>query len=251
MINTKVDPYQYLKSGNESFLMTVGSSSKKYSIPGRKPVLFRPELSWVKRHQLGAIPHVKSRAKKLEQKTIDRGKVIYTNDFQPDRMLYPRAYEIDIRSAYWQTAKILELTSNEIYEKYYGKKGGWKLARNMAIGSLNSTKNKYYCEPGVEIDQWIERIEAPAPKVYRAVCGRVSDFLSLISDLIDIESIFLWVDQIYTTEKPDIEKINRVGKEWGYELKYLPVKVSCLKNKFIVFSMDGKREFMRTKKKNK
>lgn len=249
VLHSRIDPYKVLKSGRESFLMKVSSTSRLYDIAGKK-ILYRPEFSKVKPYQMGAISHVKSRGAKAEPFAQKRGDPVYIRDFQPDKIAYPKAWEIDISSAYWQTANIYGIIEKEIYEKYEGKKGGWKLARNMAIGTLNSTKHVYYCEPGGS-DSYIEMLPAPAPKVYRKICGRVGDFLSELAGGLDIESIFFWVDQIYTTEKPDFERVKKLGDKWGYKLKFEPVKVSCYTKKFSVFSeITGKRVFYRKKRIN-
>lgn len=246
VLQTKMDPYQALKGGQESFLMKVSSTSRLYDIAGKK-ILYRPEFSKVKPYQMGAISHIKSRGAKAEQFAEKRGDPVYIRDFQPAKIAYPKAWEIDIASAYWETANIYGLIEKAIYEKYEGKKGGWKLARNMAIGTLNSTKHVYYCEPGGD-DTYLEMLPAPAPKVYRKICGRVGDFLTELAGCLDIESIFFWVDQIYTTEKPDFAKLKNMSKKWGYKLKFNPVKVGCYRNKFSVFSeTTGRRVFYRKK----
>jgi len=142
-IYTSEDPTKYLKKNQKrSFSLSAANTSSKFIIQNGNRVdtiIYMPRLKRIQLYHLGVISHVRARAKRQEpdQKIIDAFRYGDTFSFRSDEWVW-KGYEIDIVSAYWREARIRELCSEEMFQKFLSGKGR-KIARNMSIGALHST----------------------------------------------------------------------------------------------------------------
>jgi hypothetical protein len=247
-VYTSTNPRDFLKrSLNKKFTLSACPTSSKYKIvtQNNEPhqIIYMPRLKQVKKRNLGVMSHVKSRAKKLEKdQEVTKG-FKYGDTFNhPDDYIF-RGYEIDVKRAYWQEAFKRGLCSLEMFDKFsHGKDR--KLARNMSIGALYSTKSLFDMYPNSmnKQDEETGIIEPFAPNIYKSICNNVVMMLAEIGANCKTP-LFYWVDQIYVSGSIKKRLIRNLAKSYGHEVTITPVVITRVSGKFFVNSHEGLREF--------
>ncbi len=132
---------------------------------------------------------------------------------------YDSLMEVDIDEAYWKTARLLEIISQDIYEE--GQKGTIeKKTRLTALGSLAKKTTIYrlkgkvlVAEPEVESDPLLENL-------WFTICKRIGDVMYEVSQEIGDDYIFFWVDGIYMKANPESVQIAiDIFNAHGYDTK--------------------------------
>lgn len=146
---------------------------------------------------------------------------------------------IDISSAYWETAWKLGLLREETYlagnepaqyEERTGKKGTYKVVvggmtkqvRLAAIGSL-AKKVLTYTYDG--INQPVKEIkhQEHTEILWDAICCHVGDLLVKVAKACGPDFIFFWVDGIYI-KRSSAKVVEKMFKQAGYQYKINPLK---------------------------
>jgi hypothetical protein len=145
---------------------------------------------------------------------------------------------LDIKNAYWQTALLMGVISEEIFNSGTSID---KITRLASLGSLAKKKEVYSFDG--ETYKLVEIIRSyETENIWFAICSRVSDIMqNMVSDLGD-DFLFYWVDGIYfkRTEE-NIKKVTEFLHSCAYDLKEEQVsKVEFLKDHFNVYSTTGK-----------
>jgi hypothetical protein len=194
-----------------------------------------------------AISNVKKNAIIYENfnKPDTKKRVDYVGIFG-DKNIYKNVVELDLRQAYWQTCYLMGLCDKKVYDIFANKSGQYKLARNMAVGSLYSEKNVFECTP--DRDEFSYKINRPAPGTYLEVCSRVDLLMKKLYSELNDEFIFYWVDAIFVINKNNV--INRsieIANNWGYELAIKkPCHILQTDKLLNVYNDEGKRTFTKS-----
>tara|TARA_R110000751_G_scaffold92475_2_gene180974 strand:- start:2070 stop:2984 length:915 start_codon:yes stop_codon:yes gene_type:complete len=132
-------------------------------------------------------------------------------------------FEIDIDEAYWKTAHLLGIISDEIYLR--GQKGNIsKQARLTALGSL-AKKIYYYKFKGEQLEKVSTKTDPLLQNLWFTICKRVSDVMNDCIRELGKEFIFYWVDGIYVQGKAENLVIaENIFTEYGYNVKFKKVK---------------------------
>lgn len=216
------------KVENRCFVAEVKSTSTTYITGDGQRLIWMPNIKKIRKHNLGVISHVKSRAKNRELDYDDIGSFDFAGVFDiPTHEHIWKGFEIDVVAAYWNEARKRGLCSEEMFQKYLTGKDR-KIARNMSIGSLNSKKHIYeffpYSLGGEENDYKIGVTEKIAPKIYRAICNEIVTMLAEIGANCK-KPVFYWVDQIYVQGKINKKLLSNIAKDYGHTLTFKPVTV--------------------------
>ena len=251
-VYTQSDPLDYLrmKYGEKGFEGRFCPSSSRYRIKptGGKQIdlTYMPVLNKIGQSQLGVIMHVKAMARRIENYIPPTDPFFYSGEWENrlDTDII-HAVEIDIKEAYWRSAYLNNAVSEEMYSRYSNQKGDKKLARNAAIGLLNSKKKVVLLSQEPEDDELIRSIEPHAPNVYRKICHDVCNVIRALSEETP-EPIFYWVDQVYVSPGVNEKRIVDAVRELGHEVTFKKAIVTRNKTNFIVKTDEGFRSFPRT-----
>lgn len=156
---------------------------------------------------------------------------------------YENVANIDITGAYWQTAYMLGLLPEHLYQKGLepavyedhtymknGKEitkrkvvsGTRKQVRLAAIGSL-AKKKKVYTYDGVN-ERQVEVIRSEKTEVlWDVICNKVGQCLVDVARACGDDFIFFWVDGVYVNKRAT-KKVIALFKKWGYESKVNQLK---------------------------
>lgn len=144
---------------------------------------------------------------------------------------------IDIKNAYWQTALLMGIIDNEIYNEGLKKD---KITRLASLGSLAKRKD-YYSFDGVRYKH-IDTVRSfETENLWFAICKRVSDVMQDLVKLLGDDFIFYWVDGMYFVNTPENrEKVSNYLNSCSYEHKPEDVsKIEFFKDHFLVHSAQG------------
>jgi hypothetical protein len=132
---------------------------------------------------------------------------------------------IDIKRCYWNTAHILGIINDKIYE--YGMKGGtsWKDARNIAIGSLGAFVTERNYKDGLLVKKTDYR--RPLNVVRLDIIDHVWKIANEIIQLIQNGFCMYLTDCFFVTEKC-ATKVEKLIAKYGYESKTEPVTFTQL-----------------------
>lgn len=137
---------------------------------------------------------------------------------QKEGKVFDNVVEIDLDEAYWQTARILGIISEELYQQ--GKKGTiGKQARMTALGTLAKKSRVFKYKDGkgnleVVSDPLLENL-------WFTICKRISDVMQKAVKALGKDFIFYWVDGIYLVNTPEnVKKVEQIFHESGYSTKY-------------------------------
>ncbi len=123
---------------------------------------------------------------------------------------------IDINNAYWQTALLLGLIDQKMYEEGLIKD---KLVRLTALGSLAKKKDIYKFNG--EDYEYVDTIRSTQTEnLWFAICYTVAQAMQEVSKSLGDDFIFYWVDGIYfvNTEENKL-KVRQAFDRLGYEYK--------------------------------
>ncbi len=135
---------------------------------------------------------------------------------------------IDISSAYWETANAMGLFSDAIYEQ--GNKIR-KQARLAALGSLAKKKRIYEFDGKVQIKHPIKRSEQ-TEKIWDVICEKVGQVLTDAANACGKDFYFFWIDGIYV-KKRAMETVTSVFKQHGYGYKVNEYKEITIDKRFL------------------
>lgn len=158
---------------------------------------------------------------------------------------FENVFEIDIDEAYWKTAHLLGIISDEIYKS--GQKGTIsKQARLTSLGSL-AKKTYYYHFKGKQLTKKRPPESNPLlENLWFTICKRVSDVMHECIKEIGDEFIFYWVDGIYVQGNTEnLAKCIDIFNKSGYEAKSKRIKSISFHDKGFTCNDFGtsKREF--------
>lgn len=145
---------------------------------------------------------------------------------------------LDIKNAYWQTAVLMGVISNELYEEGLSKD---KVTRLASLGSLAKRKDVFKFDG--ETYKLVETIRSvETENIWFGICKRVSDIMQELVALLGDDFVFYWVDGIYFKRSDEnIKKINDFLDNCSYECKFEDVsKIEFFKDQFKVYSKLGR-----------
>ncbi len=149
--------------------------------------------------------------------------------------------EVDIDSAYWETAYKLKVISGRIYR--YGKTVPKKI-RLIALGTLAKRTTIYKFDGKTLVKDKIE-VDKETEYFWNLICKSVSDVMTTIGASIDDKNYyFYWVDAIFVSKKSE-QEVKDIFSKLGYAYKTKPLKKITFGTKKITVSESGKdnREF--------
>ncbi len=151
----------------------------------------------------------------------DRKPVIYFRYSKDLRIgnVFENVTNIDLSSAYWETANKMGLLSKAIYKE--GLKVP-KQVRLAAIGSLAKRVRSFEFD-GKKVTKLPDIINENTEFLWDAICTRVAKVLLDTAGLCGKDFIFFWVDGIYVKNSA-IAKVERSFANAGYHFKASPLK---------------------------
>ena len=138
----------------------------------------------------------------------------YGKRCRPGKM-FDVVYNVDIKSAYWQTAYMMGLLSEEIYREGNDVSKISKKTRLAAIGSL-AKKTTVYEYDGVK-QRVLESKSEETEFLWNIITSKVGNVLIDVSKSLKEDLIFFWVDGIYLSSKSAANKAVSVFKKHGYD----------------------------------
>lgn len=141
--------------------------------------------------------------------------------------------EIDINNAYWDSAYLLGLLSDELHSEGLEK---WsKKARLIALGSLAKNEYEYKFKGTKKISE--RKTNNPfLTNLWYHICKKVSDAMLDVMELSKDKFAFYWVDGIYIKNNHEL-KVDIVKRfsDYGFESKIKAIdKVDFKEKNFIV-----------------
>ena len=202
------------------YVMEITGSSIKFKSDrgeyiSRESEFLAKELSFIK----------SVKANIIKQKLFDVIPNNFKEDVDKDRIQYYQynsrykagdlingGTEIDMKSAYWETANLANILSQEIYKK--GTEVS-KLARLASIGTL-AKKTRTIVYDGVkENDMGLTHSEM-TEYLWDTICFKVGEIMSRAAKKAGNDFIFFWVDGIFITGNGQAE-IVKLFKNAGYK----------------------------------
>lgn len=151
----------------------------------------------------------------------------YSSRIKPgDR--FDNVINIDLSSAYWETANQFGLLSPELY------KAGLKVRKQVrlaAIGSL-AKKVRVYKFDGRKLVALDKKISDKTHFLWPAICDHVGKLLVKTAKLCGDGFIFFWVDGIYV-KKGYEQKVYKAFKAAGYKYSVNDLKAISVTEKYI------------------
>jgi hypothetical protein len=140
---------------------------------------------------------------------------------------------IDIRAAYWQTARNLGIIDYKLFQRGMAMN---KVTRLAALGSLAKTKDIWKFDGEYLVKVKTEHSYA-TENIWFAICKKVSDVMQKIVKEIGDDMIFYWVDGIYVKNKPEVVlKVISIIKEANYSCSEKAInRVEFKHNSFLVY----------------
>lgn len=238
----------YLKSGNYKYRLEISKSVRivRSKLGDLKTVETDKRLT---PKQLGFISRVKNNIKRnLKDKklpSLDKN-VIYSSwrkDLHKCGEIN-NCYEIDMRAAYWRTAKQLGLLTPELY-----KEGIWRVKkmRLIALGSLAKRVRVYECN-GIDQKLVTTKVNKKTEKIWYSICKVVGTVINEVKNsLPENDFIYFWVDGIYFENKRNIQNIVKIFRKYGYPCKIRKIyKIRVEKNEAdsnYLMIYENKKEF--------
>ena len=226
-------PFKVIKSGG-SYQLT----SKVWNTAGRKSdSMFEPK-------DMNFIKSVKYYVEKnnIDLKFIDKiysAKDVRYIDVNPKFIngeVISDVVCIDIINAYWQTAYMLEIISEDVYRKGLTFN---KIVRLASLGSLAKQTITWEFD-GKKMVNHKPKLN-PHQNLWYSISKRVSDVMMEARKVVGKDFIFYWVDGIYIPNKPElITKVNAVFLKYGYKsLMESIIKIEFNKMDFKVYPLDA------------
>lgn len=146
--------------------------------------------------------------------------------------------EVDIDSAYWETAYKLKVISGRIYR--YGKTVPKKI-RLIALGTLAKRTTIYKFDGKKLIKDRVE-LDKETEYFWNLICKQVSDIMTTVSaSLPEKDYYFYWVDAIFVSRKVEF-KVKSIFAKLGYGYKTKQVKRITFGRKKITVSDSNRVE---------
>lgn len=148
-------------------------------------------------------------------------------------------YNVDIKSAYWQTAYMMGLLSEEIYKEGNDTSKISKKTRLAAIGSL-AKKTTVYNYDGHK-QRVLETKSEETEFLWNIITSKVGNVLIDVSKDLKKDLIFFWVDGIYLSSKQSADKAVTIFKKHGYDCQITKLESAEVTDRHILIS-PGKGE---------
>jgi hypothetical protein len=150
-------------------------------------------------------------------------------------------FEVDLRSAYWETCYKMGIITEEIYLK--GKSVS-KKSRLAAVGSLAKKEDVYEFDGENEIKLPDEMDPEKRPELlteflWDTICHKVGKLMSKVARECKSDFIFFWVDAMFV-HKNSLEKVKQIFREAGYEFSVERCKYIQFNNKDLIVEGKGK-----------
>lgn len=158
----------------------------------------------------------------------------YSKNISPG-MSFDKIINVDINSAYWETANMLKLMSTELYKKGLTLK---KQTRLAAIGSLAKTVLVY--EFDGKNDSFVTKIKNHETEfLWNIISGIVGELLIKAAKAAGNDFLFFWVDGIYLKGNA-VNKVIDVFQKAGYQSKISTIEsMQVFENKIIINGKQG------------
>lgn len=178
--------------------------------------------------------HLQHKKKHRKQKPV----YYQYSDKLESGMHFEDIVNIDINSAYWETANKLNLMSRELYLKGLQLK---KQTRLAAIGSLARKKIVYQYD-GTK-DSFVTEIRNEETEfLWDVISGIVGDLLIKAANISGNDFLFFWVDGIYIKGK-SVNKIASVFEKAGYQYKISQIEfMHIYDNKILIQGKEGDKK---------
>ncbi len=143
--------------------------------------------------------------------------------------------EVDIDSAYWETAYKLKIISGRIYR--YGLKVPKKI-RLIALGTLAKRTTIYKFDGKKMVKDRVE-VDLETEFFWNKICKEVSDIMTTVSASLDEKDYyFYWVDAIFVSKKVE-QEVKEIFSMLGYTYKTKPLKRITFGRKKITVSVSN------------
>lgn len=230
---------------------------------------------------MGFISKVKASVKKrIKTKEITPGKEFkvkidyfsVSGIYRNKNVSFKDCSEVDINSAYWHTAYMLNVITKAIYnegnkltEKYHAllkqsenpglpkeererlinEANILKSIRLIALGSLAKKTTHYYFN-GKKMIQLPDIVDKDTQFFWNQICAHVSLLMQKMATEIKEDYLFYWVDAIFIRGEK-LAKVKRMIKDAGYEFKVKKIdKITFRKGEIIAgdksFTISSKRD---------
>lgn len=148
-------------------------------------------------------------------------------------------YNIDIKSAYWETAYKLGLLPDHLYDRGKDANQISKKTRLACIGSL-AKKSSTYGFDGKE-QRLLSDDKEETNELWDIICYKVGLVLRDVAKRLKGDFIFFWVDGIYVKGARASIESSRIFKNYGYESEITKLQnISVTKKQILVRTNEKK-----------
>lgn len=217
-------PYKSIKTNSRGYLKSSHSGSVRTnneSLPLRQLIYIQLVKKYILKNGLEKkIPH------------IDKKKIkfyVYSDQVHVGAV-FKNCYELDLSSAYWETANKLGLISPELYTKaptinpktnepYLSKR-----VRVACIGALAKVERKFtFNGKRLITHKPVRSVETE--HIWDYVCYKTGKVMMDAAKGAGADFVLFWTDAIFVTSEKAKKAVERIFKQAGYEFKFkLPVK---------------------------
>lgn len=135
----------------------------------------------------------------------------HSKTLKPGRLMTD-CLNVDLNSAYWETAYKYNLLSDEIYQQGFNHR---KQVRLTAIGSLAKKTRRYKFDGRRQKKLPVKRSEL-TEMLWSLICDHVGKLLCSVARECGNDFLFFWVDGIYVRAGAE-KKVQALFKEAGYK----------------------------------
>lgn len=129
-------------------------------------------------------------------------------------------YEVDIDEAYWMTAKLNNVISEEIYNEGNKASEIKKQVRLIALGSLAKKVYSYnFSGSKIMVDRAEIKRSLLTENIWYTICQKVSKIMIECQDTVKNDFIMFWVDGVYFRGEENVKKIQEIIESYGYASK--------------------------------
>jgi hypothetical protein len=151
----------------------------------------------------------------LNVRHLSNRTVTFNHDYWETHLIGEFVYEFDIKSAYWQTAKILGYIDEKMFQKYYNDPSA-KMYKRLCFSFLARHKKIVHYNKGVPHE--IVCDNTILKQVYDNV--RITLNNNIYLSVCQLDNFFKFnVDAIYVDLK-NAHKVNKALKELGYDFHF-------------------------------
>lgn len=166
---------------------------------------------------------------------------IYKTSFKS----FDNCYEVDIDSAYWQTAFMKNVITKEIYKQgndltkkskdlklSQEERDMLKAVRLISLGILAKKTTHYYFD-GNKMNPMPDIEDKKTQYFWNLICGHVAKVMQDIAFKIQDDYLFYWVDAVFIKGEK-LDQVKSIIKEAGYEFKVKKISKITFKKGEIV-----------------